>query len=236
MIQRRETPKQWDSAHCVSYIQGPTDTFKTQLIILILCSIYLRFIKLALWKQTDAELLCSPMHHGYRTWGHDVVRGSCADILQQQISCPLYKNVKVNCALVQALRLCTVHTAHRGSRGTLYSFLATALEGGEGSASRPGRFLPSGKTRYPLYRRLGGPQCRSGQVRKISPPPGFDPGTVQPVARRYTEYATRPAVHDTHLRKNNCANLSISESCIDTPSSFELAVEARHVKYNKLLK
>ena len=33
----------------------------------------------------------------------------------------------------------------------------TALEGGEGSASRPGRYLPPGKSRYPLYRRLGGP-------------------------------------------------------------------------------
>jgi hypothetical protein len=45
------------------------------------------------------------------------------------------------------------------------------------------------KTRYPLYRRLGGPQGRSGQVRKISPPPGFDPRTAQPVARRCTDYA-----------------------------------------------
>jgi hypothetical protein len=33
--------------------------------------------------------------------------------------------------------------------------------------------LPPGKTRYPLYRRLGGPQGRSGRVRKISPPPEF---------------------------------------------------------------
>ena len=32
---------------------------------------------------------------------------------------------------------------------------------------------PPGKTRYPLYRRLGGPQGRSGQVRKISPPTGI---------------------------------------------------------------
>jgi len=44
----------------------------------------------------------------------------------------------------------------------------TALEGGEGSASRPGRSLPLGKARYPLCRRLGGPQDRSGQVWKIS--------------------------------------------------------------------
>jgi hypothetical protein len=26
-------------------------------------------------------------------------------------------------------------------------------------------------------------------VRKISPPPGFDPRTVQPVASRYTDWA-----------------------------------------------
>ena len=48
-----------------------------------------------------------------------------------------------------------------------------ALEGGEVSASRPGRSLPPIKTRYPLYRRLGGPQGRSGQVRKISHPTGI---------------------------------------------------------------
>jgi hypothetical protein len=49
--------------------------------------------------------------------------------------------------------------------------------------------LPPGKTRYTLYRRLGGPQGRSGLVRKISPPPGFDPRAVQPVASRYTDWA-----------------------------------------------
>jgi len=42
-------------------------------------------------------------------------------------------------------------------------------------------FTP-GKDLVPIVRRLGGPQSRSRQVRKISPPPGFDPGTVQPVA------------------------------------------------------
>ena len=70
--------------------------------------------------------------------------------------------------------------------------MTTALVAGEGSASRPGRSLPPGKNRYPLYRRLGGPQGRSGQVRKISPPPGFDPWTVQPVGSRYNDGATRP--------------------------------------------
>jgi len=49
--------------------------------------------------------------------------------------------------------------------------------------------LPPGKTQYPLYWRLRGPQGGSGRVRKISPPPGFDHRTVQPVASRYTEWA-----------------------------------------------
>jgi len=35
--------------------------------------------------------------------------------------------------------------------------MTTALEEGEGSASRPGCSLPPGKTWYSLYRRLGGP-------------------------------------------------------------------------------
>jgi len=70
--------------------------------------------------------------------------------------------------------------------------MTTALEEGDGSASHPGRSLPPGKTRYPLYRGLGGPQGWSGQMRKISPPPGLGPRTVQPVASRYSGYASRP--------------------------------------------
>ena len=44
--------------------------------------------------------------------------------------------------------------------------------------------LPPEKNRYPLFRRLGGPQAP-----KISSPPGFDPRTVQAVANFYTDYA-----------------------------------------------
>jgi hypothetical protein len=52
--------------------------------------------------------------------------------------------------------------------------------------------LPPGKIRYPLYRRQGVPLGSSGRVRKISPPPEFDPRTVQPVVSRYTDWATGP--------------------------------------------
>jgi hypothetical protein len=48
--------------------------------------------------------------------------------------------------------------------------------------------LPPGKTRYPLYRRLGGLQGQYGRVRKLSSSPGFDARTVQPVASRYTDW------------------------------------------------
>jgi hypothetical protein len=74
---------------------------------------------------------------------------------------------KAKCTLVQALRLCTGRAAHTGSRGIALPFHDHGTRRGEGSTSRPGRSLPLGKTRYPLYRRLGGPQGRYGQVRKI---------------------------------------------------------------------
>jgi len=47
--------------------------------------------------------------------------------------------------------------------------MTAALEGGEWSAARPGRTLPLGKTRYPFYRRLGGPQGRSGRTENLVP-------------------------------------------------------------------
>ena len=82
----------------------------------------------------------------------------------------------------------TVHprTGHEGPEGEqMYSPKVpstSALDGG-GCPPRPAA-LPLGKTHYPLYRRVGGPQGRSGRVRKISLPTVFDPRTVQPVASR----------------------------------------------------
>ena len=47
--------------------------------------------------------------------------------------------------------------------------MIAALEGGEWSAARPGRILPPGKTRYPFYRRLGGPQGWCGRAENLVP-------------------------------------------------------------------
>jgi len=54
------------------------------------------------------------------------------------------------------------------------------------ATSRP--LYPAEKTRYQLHRWLDENQSRSRPVWKISPPPGFDPRTVQPVASHYTVY------------------------------------------------
>ena len=76
--------------------------------------------------------------------------------------CIKSKVIKVKVTLLQALGLCTGRTAHRGSRGIALPFHDHGTR--RGSASRPGRSLPPGKTRYPLYRRLCVPQGRSGDV------------------------------------------------------------------------
>jgi len=49
--------------------------------------------------------------------------------------------------------------------------------------------LPPGMSRHSLHRMLGGPQGRSGRVKKISPPPRFDLRNVQPVKSRYNDWA-----------------------------------------------
>ena len=69
--------------------------------------------------------------------------------------------------------------------------MTAALEGGEWSAARRGLTLPPGKTRYPFYRRLGGPQGRSGRAENLVPT-GIRSRTVQPVVSHYTDWATGP--------------------------------------------
>ena len=64
--------------------------------------------------------------------------------------------------------------------------LTSALDGVGGQCHAPAALSP-GKTWYTLYRRLGGPQGQFGRVQKISPPPGFDPRTIQSIASHYTD-------------------------------------------------
>jgi hypothetical protein len=62
--------------------------------------------------------------------------------------------------------------------------------------------LPPGKTRYPLYRRLGGLQWPvwTGAENLAPPPPGFDPRTVQTVASRYNDWNFEASIPYSHVK------------------------------------
>ena len=58
---------------------------------------------------------------------------------------------------------------------------------------------------YPLCRRLRGSQERTAREWIISPPPGFDPRTVQPVSSRYTDWAIQ--AHRTEKYKGTIIHI-----------------------------
>jgi hypothetical protein len=99
--------------------------------------------------------------------------------------------------------------ASRVGRGITLPFLDRGIRRGEWSAARPNRNLPPGKTRYPLYRMLGGPQGQSGRAENLASP-GFDPRTVQPVAQSLYRLSYRAPTYIIHPRK-------ISISCPGLP-------------------
>jgi hypothetical protein len=82
-------------------------------------------------------------------------------------------------------RSSTLHprTGHEGPGGQ-QSYIAnlslTSGPDGVGGQRHAPAVISPGKTRYPLYRRVGGPQGRSGRVRKILSPPASIPGTSSP--------------------------------------------------------
>ena len=97
---------------------------------------------------------------------------------------------------VQALWLCTARTAHRGSRSVALLFRDHDTRRGGVVSIIPRPFFTPGKTRYPLYRRLGGPQGRPGQVRKISPPTGIRSPNRPSRRQSLYHYATWPTTKD----------------------------------------
>ena len=92
--------------------------------------------------------------------------------------------VKVKVTLVQALRLCTGHTANRGSRGRALPFHDhDTRRWGVSVMLRP--LFTLRKDPVPIVQEAG---CAPGSVwtgaENLVPAPGFDPRTVQLVARR----------------------------------------------------
>ena len=72
----------------------------------------------------------------------------------------------------------------------LYSFLGPSALDGVGVQPHAPATSNTGKTLYPMYRRLGGPQGRSGRAKNLVLT-GIRSRTAQPFASRYTDWATR---------------------------------------------
>jgi hypothetical protein len=75
----------------------------------------------------------------------------------------------------------------------------------------PRPHLTPGKDPVPIVQEAGWAQGRSGQVRKISPPPVFDPRTVQPVASHYTYWAIPAPTCDTKRSRNMAYTILLLE-------------------------
>jgi hypothetical protein len=104
----------------------------------------------------------------------------------------------------QALRPCRGRTAHRGSRFIALHFLEHRCRRAWGVSV----MLRSEKILYPLYKRLYGPQGRSGQVRKISPPTGIR--SPDRPARSKSLYRLRYPAHIKHRTTVNFLYLYVS--------------------------
>jgi len=97
--------------------------------------------------------------------------------------------------------VCSPATCYGGAWGerrySSNSFSTSALDGGEWSASRSGRTWAPGKgPPVPLYRRRGGPQSQSGHRLeehsfRLCRGSNLDRPVVHPVARHYSDWATR---------------------------------------------
>ena len=101
-------------------------------------------------------------------------------------------------------------------------------------------------TLQPLYPREGpgihliggcvGPQGRSRRVQKISPLPGLDPRTVQPVASRLTAYPGPPFCPEINMN-SGYGLLQFISSPFDAgslPSMFDVSVTTKLSKFGEI--
>jgi hypothetical protein len=87
-----------------------------------------------------------------------------------RVESEIFKKVKLSLCLTKHHAM----KAYRGSAGITPRIFGLGARWGEWSASRPGHFTPKERApQYPLYRKLGGPQSRSGRggEEKNSQPP-----------------------------------------------------------------
>jgi hypothetical protein len=73
-----------------------------------------------------------------------------------------------------------------------------------GQLHAPAALLPGKEPRYPLGRRMGGPQNRcghGGEEKNSQPLPGLEPPIIQPAAQHYTTELSR--LHHPRVKKKS---------------------------------
>jgi hypothetical protein len=121
-----------------------------------------------------------------RVWTVRNSSASCPQRLRLCAACSVTVKSDVLCVKVKSGGVYPA-AGHEDPEGQYISTLSltSTLHRGGWSSPRLSRCTAGKVTRYPSNRKLGGPQGRSGRVRKISlPPRGIDPRTVQSVATR----------------------------------------------------
>ena len=86
--------------------------------------------------------------------------------------------------------------------------LTSELDGVDGQGHGPAVLSPGKKPGTHCIGDWVGPQGRAERVWKISPPPGFDPRTIQPVASRYMPY-----LHELVVGENTRKHLDLKKKC-----------------------
>ena len=135
------------------------------------------------WNSGNFLTSCKPVSFSWRTLHHGV-----GITLFVRIDCEFFQKVK--CTFVQALRLCTGLTAHKGVEVWICSFLTTALERGEGKRHAPAALYPPERPSTHCTGGWVGPRAgldRRGKSRhhRVS---------IPGPSSRYTDYATRLTV------------------------------------------
>ena len=109
-----------------------------------------------------------PYSHG-RLWAWSIAESSFLRSIKMFLPWCFSRNEvvkgKVKCTLVQALRLCTVSTAHRGSRGIALLILDQDTRRGWGVSVTPRPLFTPGKDPVPIVQEAGwapGPVSRMG--------------------------------------------------------------------------
>ena len=147
------------------------------------------------------------------------VRTPSAHFLIQALSfclLPFKCQKVVKRTLVQALRLCTGRTAHRGSRGIALPFHDHGTRRGlRGQRHVLAAFSP-GKDPVPIVQEVVWAPGPVWTVRKISPPPGFNQRTVRPVASHLTDYVTRPTMNQVNNLNHAGGQSLLNKSYRDT--------------------